>query len=883
MKALAAALTLVFAADILAQAPAPPAKPPRKAEEKKEIDRVRKLSRRERNARMQKLDGRFHEFVADVEPIILGAELDMFLSFETDAQRDAFVEDFWNRRDIYAGTASSQFKQTYYARLEVAKEQFKRVTSDRAKMFLIQGPPADVVRADCGRLLQPIEIWKYPQIAGVGSDVRLLFFRGRGSGDFRLWNPTGGAMALAELAAEDPTAVTSADSSPGRRPGERSQSPYAYINRIQLECKDGDEIMRAITSMVQARVDLSKLFDPPQLKAEDEQVLFRSVVLPNPNAPKLNAEFSVRYPTKDGSRTDVQMMLLVPRAEVTPAAVGEAEVYTVDVVGEVLRDGKLFEKYRYRFDFPGDFKGDKLPIVVDRLLRPADYLSRIKVLDANTGAEAVIESNLSVPEIFIPEPLEPVTGTPVKVASAEPPALANKSVSDLKQELDVHETRLRIIPPVEEIVAGVQTIETIVTGSAIKGVEFWLDGRKIAVRRAPPFALDLDFGIVPQTRRIRAVALDAKGEPLTGDDIVVNTGTDPFRLRITSPRVAPKLSGLVRVEMDLHVPDDEELGALELYWNETRLATLYDEPYVQTVEIPETAGVGFLRAVASLKDRTLPPIEDVVMINTPAYMEELNVHLVELPTTVEINGKPANHLTEKSFKVTDEGKPVKLAKFEYVKNLPLSLGLAMDTSGSMRPRMEEAQKTGAQFFEQVMRRGDKAFLVAFDTDPQLVQKWSTRIADMHAGLAKLRPEEATALYDAVVYSLYNFQGIRGQKALIVISDGKDTASKFTFEQTLEYARRSGVPIYTIGIGIRGNEVDVRYKLATLSKETGGTVFYIEAARDLQRVYDDIQEELRSQYILGFYPAADVKSGGKWRELNVQVTEGKARTIRGYFP
>ncbi len=872
MKALAAVLILFFAADILAQTATPP-----------QTDRIRKLSRRERNARIEKLNAVHSDFVSDVEPILLGTELDLFLTMETDAQRDAFIEDFWNRRDVYAGTANRQFKQMYYARLEVAKAQFKRVTSDRAKMFLIQGPPAAVVNADCGRLLQPIQIWKYPQIAGVGSDVRLLFYRPRNSNDYRLWSPTGGSMALSELAAEDSAAVAAPEPS-ARRMADQSQSPYAYVNRIQLECKDGDEIMRAITSMVQARVDLMKLFEPPQLNVEDEQALFRSVVLPNPNAPKLTAEMSVRYPAKDGSRTDVQIMLLVPRAEITPAEVSGAEVYTIDVVGEVLRNGNLFEKYRYRFDFPGDFKGDKLPIVVDRLLRPADYLSRIKVLDANTGAEVVVESNLSVPEIFVPDIVEPAV-EPVQVASAstQPPALENKSVTDLKKEFDVHETRLRIIPPADEIVAGVQTIETIATGSAIKGVEFWLDGRKIAVRRAPPFSLDLDFGIVPQMRRIRAVGLDAKGEPLTGDDIIVNTGTDPFRLRITSPRIAPKLSGSTRVEMDVHVPDGEELGSLELFWNNTRLATLYDGPFVQTVEIPATDGVGYLRAVATLKDSTLPPIEDVVMINTPAYMEELNVHLVELPTTVVVNGKPANHLTEKAFKVTDEGKPVSLAKFEYVKNLPLSLGLAIDTSGSMRPRMEEAQKAGAQFFENIMRRGDKAFLVAFDTDPQLVQKWSTRVGDMHAGLAKLRPEEATALYDAVVYSLYNFQGIRGQKALIVISDGKDTASKFSYDQALEYARRSAVPVYTIGIGIRPNEVDVRFKLSKLSQETGGTVYYIDVARELQRVYDDIQVELRSQYVLGFYPAPDVKTGGKWREVNVQVTEGKARTIQGYFP
>ena len=271
------------------------------------------------------------------------------------------------------------------------------------------------------------------------------------------------------------------------------------------------------------------------------------------------------------------------------------------------------------------------------------------------------------------------------------------------------------------------------------------------------------------------------------------------------------------------------------------------------------------------------------MINSPSYMEQVDVHLVELPTTVVVSGKPASHLTEKSFRVLDEGKPVRLAKFEYVKDLPLSIGLCIDTSGSMRSRIAEAQKAGAQFFEKIMRPGDKGFLIGFDEEPRLVQRWSPRIQDMHAGLASLRAEEMTALYDAIVQGLYHFHGVRGQKALLVISDGMDTASKFTYEQALEYARRSGVPLYPIGIGIRGNEVDVRYKLSKLATETGGAAHFIEKAADLQRVYDDIENELRSQYILGFYPAPDIKPGSKWREVEVHVSEGKAKTIKGYFP
>jgi len=226
---------------------------------------------------------------------------------------------------------------------------------------------------------------------------------------------------------------------------------------------------------------------------------------------------------------------------------------------------------------------------------------------------------------------------------------------------------------------------------------------------------------------------------------------------------------------------------------------------------------------------------------------------------------------------------VKIEKFEYVKNLPLSLGLAVDTSASMQPRMMEAQRAGVQFFKSVLRSGDQAFVVAFDTQPSLLQKWSKSLADMNAALASLRAEESTALYDAVVFSLYNFKNIKGQKALVVITDGKDTASKFTFDQSLEFARRASIPIYVVGIGIRPQEIDTRYKMQRFATETGGASFQISDVTELNHIYADIQAELRSQYLLGFYPPAGVKPGGKWREVNVQVSPGKARTIRGYYP
>ncbi len=808
------------------------------------------LTRRDRKERTAKLSEEHRQFLMDVEPIISETERDTFLRLETDAQRDVFIDDFWRRRDIARGTTNNSARSEYYAHLEFVRDNFGHTGSDRARVYLVHGPPQGLIDIKCERHFQPIQVWHYEYLPGFGHDYNILFYVPRFHREYRLWNPQEHADPYAELL------------------GNGIEATGRFPRNMVMDCPNGELLSKALYQMSADATRLFKLFEPPPINGEEVNRILRSVVLATPNAPKLAAEMSVLYPAGDGNKTNAQLTVLVPRAQLKTTTAGEATVYTIEVVGEILRDEKLWEKYRYKFDFPGDITDEKLPIVIDRMLRPAQYVARLKINDAASGAEAILESKLDVPE----------------VAVAAKPSEETATLNVIQEELQSTRARVRIVPPPDiDVITGYQTIQTIVSGGGIKSVEFWLDGKKIATRRAPPYTLDLDFGTVPRARRIRVVALDSHGQPITGDEIVVNTGTDPFRVRIASPRIAPKLSGPTRVEIDVRVPQGKQLGAVELYWNETRIATMYDPPFVQTVTIPSENGVGYLRAVAALEDSDLDPVEDVVMINTPDYMETIDVHLVELPTTVLREGKPVNGLEESAFKVLDEGQPVKIAKFEHVKNLPLSIGMAVDTSGSMEERMPVARDSGAAFFRNVLRQGDKAFLIAFDTQPHLVQKWSTQIGDLHAGLAKLRPEESTSLYDAIVYSLYNFLGVKGQKALVLVTDGKDTSSKFTFDQALEYAQRAAVPIYTIGIGIRALDVEVRSKINRFATETGGTPYYIESVGDLSRIYTDIENELRSQYVLGFYPAPEVKSGGKWREVTVQVAEGKVKTIRGYYP
>jgi Ca-activated chloride channel family protein len=807
------------------------------------------LSRTERKQLTAKLSDRYRQFLADVEPIVSTAERDTFLRLETDPQRDVFIEDFWRRRDIMSGTTGHAARDNYYDRLEYVREKFEEVMSDRGRVYLIHGVPGGLIDINCAQYFVPIQVWYYAEINGIGRDVRLLFYQRKNERVFRLWNATFDGINV--LRSDDIQAS-------GRLP-----------QNIAMDCRDGDALAAALGYMnIYGDRVMMQVWDAPPVNEEDVNRVLRSSVIADPKASKLEAEIAVAYPSSDGQKTDAQLTILVPRAQLKTTSVNDVAVYTIDVVGEVLRDGKMWEKYRYRFDFPGDIQDEKLPIVIDRPLRPAAYTSRMKITDTSSNAQTILETPLTVPEME---------------ATAPQPTAETTALTSIREDMQSSRARLRIVPLPNDVISGLQTIQTLVSGSGIASVEFWLDGKKVATRRSPPYKLDLDFGTVPRARRIRVVALDSHGAPITGDEVVVNTGTDPFRVRIVSPRIAPKLSGPTKVEIDVRVPEGKELGNVELYWNETRVATLFDPPFVQTVNIPGTEGVGYLRVVATLKDPEVDPVEDVVMVNTPEYMATVDVHLVELPTTVLVDGKPVNTLGENAFKVLDEGQPVKIAKFEHVKDLPLSIGMAVDTSGSMDERMSTAREAGAAFFRNVLRKGDKAFLVAFDSQPHLVQKWSPELKDIYSGLARMRAEESTALYDAIIYSLYNFSGVKGQKALVLVTDGKDTVSKFTFEQALEYAQRAAVPIYAIGIGIRGLEVDTKSKLNRISADTGGSSYYIDNVAELSQIYTDIQNELRSQYVLGFYPDAEVKPGGKWREVTVQVAEGKVKTIRGYYP
>jgi VWFA-related protein len=213
-----------------------------------------------------------------------------------------------------------------------------------------------------------------------------------------------------------------------------------------------------------------------------------------------------------------------------------------------------------------------------------------------------------------------------------------------------------------------------------------------------------------------------------------------------------------------------------------------------------------VRVVGALDDGTVA--EDLRYINAPAYVSEVQVDAVELYTTVMEHGRPVAGLTLSNFKVYEDGVVQKIESFEYVKNLPLTVGVMVDTSASMLESLPEAQKAAMSFLDYTIGPKDRAFTVSFDNEPYLLTKMTNRKDKLFRSLAGMRAEGSTALYDAIIYGLYQFTGVKGKKALVLLTDGKDTASKFDFDTLLEYVRKSGIAVYGIGLKIPGAELEV---------------------------------------------------------------------------
>jgi VWFA-related protein len=377
------------------------------------------------------------------------------------------------------------------------------------------------------------------------------------------------------------------------------------------------------------------------------------------------------------------------------------------------------------------------------------------------------------------------------------------------------------------------------------------------------------------------VAYDAGGAEIAADQLTVNAGEHHFEIELVEPRANAALSQVTRARAEVTVPDGAALDRVELYLGETRLATLYSPPYVQPLRLGDPEAVVFVRAVAYLADGNAT--EDLVFVNAPGYVEETEVRMVELYTTVvDGQGRPRSDLSRGDFTVLENGDEQQVLRFERLDDLPIYATLLIDTSASMEQNLEAVNQAALDFLESTIHPKDRAAIVTFSEQPRLAAKFTSDMAELARALAGFRAEQSTALYDSVIFSLYYMKGIKGQRVLLILSDGLDRRSEHTFEQALELAQRENVTVYTIGIDLKKASAG-RRRLTQLAEETGGSSFFIDGVGELASIYLQIEQEIRSQYLIAYQSSHGAEDDG-FRLVDVKVRSGgEARTLRGYYP
>jgi Ca-activated chloride channel family protein len=441
---------------------------------------------------------------------------------------------------------------------------------------------------------------------------------------------------------------------------------------------------------------------------------------------------------------------------------------------------------------------------------------------------------------------------------------------------------LVIVPPETDVVLGLWRVETLISGERISKVVFVVDGKPQYTKTAAPFQAEVRLAKYPTEQVVRVEGYDSTDQLVAFDEVVLNQQRGQLEVRITEPKRGVPTTASVRAKASIVVPEERKLERVEFLVDDKVTATLAKPPWEADVPVPQIASkndVHYITVAAYLDDGTRA--EDVQFLNNPDYLEEVDVDLVELYTTVE--GQPPAELTKEEFSVFEDGRPQQIVKFELVRDLPITIGITIDTSGSMIESLGEAKRAAVDFLQSVVTPKDQAFAVSFSNHPVLLMTRTSDVGAVAQAIDGLHAVGNTALHDAVVTSLYYFRGVRGRRALVLLSDGEDTSSTIQFKDALDYARRSGVVIYPIGLNIGMTALGVRDKLNNLAQTTGGRAFYISKAVELQTVYDQIEEELRSQYLIAYASDAP-RDSNQFRTVEVK-TKGKfkARTIAGYYP
>jgi Ca-activated chloride channel family protein len=268
------------------------------------------------------------------------------------------------------------------------------------------------------------------------------------------------------------------------------------------------------------------------------------------------------------------------------------------------------------------------------------------------------------------------------------------------------------------------------------------------------------------------------------------------------------------------------------------------------------------------------------------------VDLVSLNVTVMEGTKFVTGLDEKEFEIFEDGARQSVTFFSRIQQ-PIALAILLDTSASMAERLETAQEAAIGFARR-LRPEDAIEIIDFDSQVRILQEFTNDVAALEKAIRNTDVNGSTSLYNAIYISLKELRKVKARsseeirrQAIVLLSDGDDTSSLVPYEEVLDLAKRSETAIYAIGLrppsALRAEFKEAEFVLKQLAQETGGRSYFVNSVSELPKIYEQISEELASQYSLA-YSSKNPLRNGAWRRVVVRMARPGlvARTRQGYY-
>ncbi len=406
-------------------------------------------------------------------------------------------------------------------------------------------------------------------------------------------------------------------------------------------------------------------------------------------------------------------------------------------------------------------------------------------------------------------------------------------------------------------------------------VSIVVDGQRIADQLQAPHRVVVDFGptaiehkitvtaIAPNKQRIQWVATINRGMlPLTVKVKAVDLSTGLFEAQTTSPK-------------------DDPVAAVELWDSGSRITTVSEAPYRFTVPA-EILATGFVQVTARTKSGE--EAADFWSAAGGVHVESIQVRTVPIfVSVVDRNGVTLENVDRSLFRIMDNDSVGTIIEFGKAFDQPISIALLLDASASMTYSMQQAAKAAHEFTQRTLKTGDRCSVFAVQEVPRRKQPLTNDSALVSQALTSLKPEGRTALYDAINSAVRELKEEKSRRAIVILTDGGDTSSMGSYEDTEKTASQSGIPLYFIvydtGGDTQARDID---RLKHLAEQTGGFVA-VATQQNLPARYADIERDLRAQFAIT-YKVTDYAKANEWRRIRVTLASPKltARTIRGYF-